>query len=226
MDALFLEQQLPYVFFTQRCSSRRPHHPRRRQSACPRRPPPPPIAVTVLFSLPQRLPENSGQPSMGIDSAGSPANQSPTSPASNQGFSAGSSPQHTSTLGSVFGDAYYEQQMAARQANALSHQQEQFSTLENAISSSSLHGSLPDSRQLGYASHSGIPNITLTLTGEFPPSSSLARVGDVSFDSDSQFPLDELKIDPLTLDGLHMLNDPDMVLADPATEDTFRMDRL
>ncbi|CAM9296599.1 unnamed protein product, partial [Lampetra planeri] len=55
---------------------------------------------------------------------------------------------------------------------------------------------------------------------------SLAGVGDVSFDADSQFPLDELKIDPLTLDGLHMLNDPDMVLADPATEDTFRMDRL
>lgn len=51
-------------------------------------------------------------------------------------------------------------------------------------------------------------------------------MGDVSFDADTQFPLDELKIDPLTLDGLHMLNDPDMVLADPATEDTFRMDRL
>lgn len=50
--------------------------------------------------------------------------------------------------------------------------------------------------------------------------------GDMSFDADSQFPLDELKIDPLTLDGLHMLNDPDMVLADPATEDAFRMDRL
>lgn len=54
----------------------------------------------------------------------------------------------------------------------------------------------------------------------------MAGVGDVSFDADSQFPLDELKIDPLTLDGLHMLNDPDMVLTDPATEDTFRMDRL
>lgn len=70
------------------------------------------------------------------------------------------------------------------------------------------------------------------VTGESPPSlskeltNSLAGVGDVSFDADSQFPLDELKIDPLTLDGLHMLNDPDMVLADPATEDTFRMDRL
>lgn len=79
-----------------------------------------------------------------------------------------------------------------------------------------------------------LPNsICLTLvTGESPPSLSkdltctLASVGDVSFDADSQFPLDELKIDPLTLDGLHMLNDPDMVLADPATEDTFRMDRL
>lgn len=70
-----------------------------------------------------------------------------------------------------------------------------------------------------------------SVTGESPPSlskeltNSLAGVGD-SFDADSQFPLDELKIDPLTLDGLHMLNDPDMVLTDPATEDTFRMDRL
>uniref|UniRef100_A0A2K5F908 CREB regulated transcription coactivator 1 n=1 Tax=Aotus nancymaae TaxID=37293 RepID=A0A2K5F908_AOTNA len=126
-------------------------------------------------------------------------------------------------------------------------QLEQFSTMENAISSSSLsgpgstlnysraavmgltgsHGSLPDSRQLRYASCSGIPNI-LTVTGDFSKelTSSLAGVGDVSFDSDSQFPLDELKIDPLTLDELHMLNDPDAVLADTATEDTFRMDRL
>ncbi|XP_035142231.1 CREB-regulated transcription coactivator 1 isoform X5 [Callithrix jacchus] len=228
----------------------------RRQQASP--------TLSPLSPITQSPPENPGQPSMGIDiasapalqqyrtSAGSPANQSPTSPVSNQGFSPGSSPQHTSTLGSVFGDAYYEQQMAARQANALSHQLEQFNMMENAISSSSLyspgstlnysqaammgltgsHGSLPDSQQLGYASHSGIPNIILTVTGESPPSlskeltSSLAGVGDVSFDSDSQFPLDELKIDPLTLDGLHMLNDPDMVLADPATEDTFRMDRL
>lgn len=70
----------------------------------------------------------------------------------------------------------------------------------------------------------------LLVTGESPPSLykefSNSLTGDVSFDADSQFPLDELKIDPLTLDGLHMLNDPDMVLADPATEDAFRMDRL
>nr|KAF6348154.1 CREB regulated transcription coactivator 1 [Myotis myotis] len=295
MDALSLEQQLPYAFFTQAGSQQStppqpqpppPPPPVSQQQPSP--PPPqvpinlppgsplmpstslsqgpqlPPLLVTVPSSLPQSPPDNPGQPPMGIDiasapalqqyrtSAGSPANQSPTSPVSNQGFSPGSSPQHSSTLGSVFGDSYYEQQMAARQANALSHQLEQFNMLETAISSSSLyspgstlnysqaammgltgsHGNLQDTQQLGYPSHSSIPNIILTVTGESPPSlskeltSTLVGVGDVSFDSDSQFPLDELKIDPLTLDGLHMLNDPDMVLADPATEDTFRMDRL
>ncbi|XP_029072333.1 CREB-regulated transcription coactivator 1 isoform X2 [Monodon monoceros] len=296
MDALSLEQQLPYAFFTQAGSQPPPPPPQPQPPPPPppasqQQPPPPPpqvpvglpqggslmpsasltrgpqlppLAVTVPSSLPQSPPENSGQPPMGIDtasapalqqyrtSAGSPANQSPTSPVSNQGFSPGSSPQHSSTLGGVFGDSYYEQQMAARQANALSHQLEQFNMIENAISSSSLyspgstlnysqaammgltgsHGSLPDTQQLSFPSHGSIPNIILTVTGESPPSlskeltSTLAGVGDVSFDSDNQFPLDELKIDPLTLDGLHMLNDPDMVLADPATEDTFRMDRL
>ncbi|XP_047632476.1 CREB-regulated transcription coactivator 1 isoform X7 [Phacochoerus africanus] len=259
MDALSLEQQLPYAFFTQ-AGSQQPPPPQ------PQPPPPPPPASQQQPPPPppQSPPESAGQPPMGIDiasapalqqyrtSAGSPANQSPTSPVSNQGFSPGSSPQHSSTLGGVFGDSYYEQQMAARQANALSHQLEQFNMMENAISSSSLYspgstlnysqaammglsgspGSLPDTQQLGYPSHSSIPNIILTVTGESPPSlskeltSTLAGVSDVSFDSDNQFPLDELKIDPLTLDGLHMLNDPDMVLADPATEDTFRMDRL
>ncbi|KAM5232491.1 CREB-regulated transcription coactivator 1 isoform 3-T3 [Hipposideros larvatus] len=266
MDALSLEQQLPYAFFTQAGSQQppppQPQPPPPPPPASQQQPPPPPpqvpvglplggplmpstsltrgpqlppLSVTVPSSLPQSPSDNPGQPPMGIDiasapalqqyrtSAGSPANQSPTSPVSNQGFSPGSSPQL-----------------------------EQFNMMETAISSSSLyspgstlnysqaammgltgsHGSLPDAQQLGYPSHSSIPNIILTVTGESPPSlskeltSTLAGVGDVSFDSDSQFPLDELKIDPLTLDGLHMLNDPDMVLADPATEDTFRMDRL
>ncbi|XP_052017968.1 CREB-regulated transcription coactivator 1 isoform X2 [Apodemus sylvaticus] len=291
MDALSLEQQLPYAFFTQAGSQQPPPQPQPPPPPPPvsqQQPPPPqvsvglpqggpllpsaslargpqlpPLSVTVPSTLPQSPTESPGQPPMGIDatsapalqyrtSAGSPATQSPTSPVSNQGFSPGSSPQHTSTLGSVFGDAYYEQQMTARQANALSRQLEQFNMVESAISSSSLynpgstlnyaqaammglsgsHGALQDPQQLGYTGHGGIPNIILTVTGESPPSlskelsSTLAGVGDISFDSDHQFPLDELKIDPLTLDGLHMLNDPDMVLADPATEDTFRMDRL
>uniref|UniRef100_A0A8D2JML3 CREB regulated transcription coactivator 1 n=1 Tax=Sciurus vulgaris TaxID=55149 RepID=A0A8D2JML3_SCIVU len=266
MDALSLEQQLPYAFFTQAGSQQppppQPQPPPPPPPASQQQPPPPPpqvpvglppggplmpsssltrgpqlppLAVTVPSSLPQSPPENPGQPSMGIDitsapalqqyrtSAGSPANQSPTSPVSNQGFSPGSSPQL-----------------------------EQFNMMENAVSPGPLyssgstlsysqaammgltssHGSLQDTQPLGYSSHSGIPNIILTVTGESPPSlskeltSTLAGVSDVSFDADNQFPLDELKIDPLTLDGLHMLNDPDMVLADPATEDTFRMDRL
>ncbi|XP_056678129.1 CREB-regulated transcription coactivator 1 isoform X5 [Monodelphis domestica] len=260
MDALSLEQQLPYSFFTQASSQQPPPPPQQQQQQQPqpqqpqsqvpsslsqttplmpssglqRGPPLPPLSVTVPSTIPQSPPGNQAQPSMGIDiasgslqqyrsNAGSPANQSPTSPVSNQGFSPGSSPQL-----------------------------EQFNMIENAISSNSLyspcstlnysqaammgltgsHSSLQDSQQLNYSSHGNIPNIILTVTGESPPSlskeltSTLAGVGDVSFDSDSQFPLDELKIDPLTLDGLHMLNDPDMVLTDPATEDTFRMDRL
>ncbi|XP_024291074.1 CREB-regulated transcription coactivator 1 isoform X2 [Oncorhynchus tshawytscha] len=153
---------------------------------------------------------------------------------------------HNSILGSVFAD-FYDQQLASRQTSALSQQLEQF----NMIDSNSLygqgstlsysqaammgltgsHGNLQDSQQLGYSSHGNIPNIILTATGESPPRlskglSSSSLSADISFDADSQFPLDELKIDPLTLDGLHMLNDPDMVLTDPATEDAFRIDRL
>ncbi|XP_051791015.1 CREB-regulated transcription coactivator 1b isoform X1 [Erpetoichthys calabaricus] len=261
IDAITLEQQLTaYPFFAQSTSQTQTVSglPQQRLVQLP------PLTVsTPSSSIPQSPPGNPTQTSMGIDinsaslqqyrsNAGSPANQSPTSPVSNQGFSPGSSPQHTSILCSVFGDSYYDQQLASRQTNALSHQLEQFNMIENPISSSSLYtqcstlnfsqaammgltgstSSLQDVPQLGYASHGNIPNIILTVTGESPPSlskeltNSLAGVGDVSFDADSQFPLDELKIDPLTLDGLHMLNDPDMVLADPATEDTFRMDRL
>nr|XP_045006858.1 CREB-regulated transcription coactivator 1 isoform X5 [Jaculus jaculus] len=226
MDALSLEQQLPYAFFTQAGSQQPPPQPQPPPPPPPvsqQQPPPPtsqvsvglppggpllpsasltrgpqlpPLTVTVPSSLPQSPPENPGQPPMGIDiasapalqqyrtSAGSPANQSPTSPVSNQGFSPGSSPQHSSALGSVFGDAYYEQQVTARQANALSRQLEQFNMMESAISSSSLyspgstlnysqaammgltgsHGSLQDPQQLSYAGHSSIPNIILTVS--------------------------------------------------------------
>ncbi|NXE69442.1 CRTC1 protein, partial [Calcarius ornatus] len=256
MDALSLEQQLPpYPFFTQTSSQQQqqpavasslPQTPPLLQSSGLQRGPQlPPLSVTVPSSIPQSPPGSQSQPSMGIDinsaslqqyrsNAGSPANQSPTSPVSNQGFSPGSSPQHSSMLGSVFGDSYYEQQMTARQANALSHQVSKF--ISGLLGPSHLKLT-PINAWLIYVSPRFVHVefscfLFVSLTGESPPSlskeltSSLAGVGDVSFDTDSQFPLDELKIDPLTLDGLHMLNDPDMVLTDPATEDTFRMDRL
>ncbi|XP_058488992.1 CREB-regulated transcription coactivator 1 isoform X3 [Solea solea] len=152
---------------------------------------------------------------------------------------------HNSILGSVFAD-FYDQQLPSIQASALSQQLEQFNMFETPIGSdqtstlnysqalmmglSGGHCNLQDAQHLGYSSHGNIPNIILTVSGESPPSLPKDLTGclstDVSFDIDSQFPLDDLKIDPLTLDGLHMLNDPDMVLADPATEDAFRLDRL
>ncbi|XP_073434004.1 CREB-regulated transcription coactivator 1 isoform X3 [Dendrobates tinctorius] len=207
MDALSLDQQLPpYTFFTQSASSQQSQVPSglsqtslMQGSGLQRGTQLPPLTVKISTTVPQSPPGIQTPSSLAID------------------------------------------------INSL----EQFNMIENAISSNSLynpcstlnysqaammgltssHSSLPDS-QINYSSHGNIPNIILTVTGESPPSLSkeltntLEGVGDVSFDSDSQFPLDELKIDPLTLDGLHMLNDPDMVLTDPATEDTFRMDRL
>ncbi|KAL2097627.1 hypothetical protein ACEWY4_006834 [Coilia grayii] len=159
---------------------------------------------------------------------------------------------HSSILGSVFGTSFYDQQMASRQTSVLSQQLEQFNMIDGSLGSGGLygpgstlsssqaallglsgsHGSLQDSQQLSYSSHGSIPNIILTGDLSMVTGDALSKElestlpGDDSFDADSQFPLDELKIDPLTLDGLHMLNDPDMVLADAATEDAFRLDRL
>uniref|UniRef100_A0AAZ3Q9I6 Uncharacterized protein n=1 Tax=Oncorhynchus tshawytscha TaxID=74940 RepID=A0AAZ3Q9I6_ONCTS len=262
MEALTLEQQLSqYAFFSQLTVQAQAQVLNDlQQQALPQGIRLITLATTTAPTATQSSPDSQIQTPASINvnsyrnQTGSPANQSPTSPVSNQGFSPGfspgGSPQHIPVVGSIFGDSFYDPQLASRQTNALSHQLEQFNMIENPISSNSLYSqcstlnytqaammgltgsSLHDSQQLGYSSHGNIPNIILTVTGESPPSlskeltNSLAGVGDVSFDADSPFPLDELKIDPLTLDGLHMLNDPDMVLADTATEDTFRMDRL
>lgn len=218
INAMNLEQQLSqYAFFNQQPSSQT------HQSQQP----------TGLVQLPSSV--NSGSTS-----------ENQTSSQANMTMDMNT---HNSILGSVFAD-FYDQQLPSIQASALSQQLEQFNMIETPISSDSLynqtstlnysqalmmgltggHCNLQDSQQLGYSSHGNIPNIILTVSGESPPSLPKDLTGslstDVSFDVDSQFPLDDLKIDPLTLDGLHMLNDPDMVLADPATEDAFRLDRL
>ncbi|XP_029380116.1 CREB-regulated transcription coactivator 1 isoform X2 [Echeneis naucrates] len=260
INAMNLEQQLSqYAFFNQQS----PQTHQSQQVSVPLQ-----NALTGVVHLPSSVnscstSDNhvSSQTNMAMDMntasslqqyrsrVGSSANQSPTSPVSNQGFSPGGSPQHNSILGSVFAD-FYDQQLPSIQASALSQQLEQFNMIETPISSDSLynqtstlnyshaimmgltggHCNLQDSQQLGYSNHGNIPNIILTVSGESPPSLPKDLTGslstDVSFDVDSQFPLDDLKIDPLTLDGLHMLNDPDMVLTDAATEDAFRLDRL
>lgn len=218
INAMNLEQQLSqYAFFNQQPSSQ--NHQSQQQTGLVQ-------LLSSVNSCPTTDNQTSSQTNMTIDMN-----------------------THNSILGSVFAD-FYDQQLPSIQASALSQQLEQFNMIETPISSDSLynqtstlnysqalmmgltggHCSLQDSQQLGYSSHGNIPNIILTVSGESPPSLPKDLTGslstDVSFDIDSQFPLDDLKIDPLTLDGLHMLNDPDMVLADPATEDAFRLDRL
>ncbi|XP_020318838.1 CREB-regulated transcription coactivator 1 isoform X6 [Oncorhynchus kisutch] len=211
IDAMTLEAQLSqYTFFSQPSSQQQ----QQQQTT---------QGLTRLVQLPSPLNTSSSQTQNSMDMN-----------------------SHHSILGSVFAD-FYDQQLTSRQTSALSQQLEQFNMTDNSslygqgstlnysqaamIGLMGSHGNLQDSQQSGYSSHGNIPNIILTATGESPPRlskglsySSLSA--DISFDADSQFPLDELKIDPLTLDGLYMLNDPDMVLTDPATEDAFRMDRL
>ncbi|XP_042616636.1 CREB-regulated transcription coactivator 3-like isoform X2 [Cyprinus carpio] len=106
------------------------------------------------------------------------------------------------------------------------------------------HGNLQDHLQMRpntlYSNcGGGVPNIILTgwddqTAGRYDSNPSLSK--DISnmlsavpecLDSEGVFPLeDELRIEPLSLDGLSMLSDPDMVLPDPSVEDSFRSDRL
>ncbi|XP_074522773.1 CREB-regulated transcription coactivator 3 isoform X2 [Halichoeres trimaculatus] len=96
-------------------------------------------------------------------------------------------------------------------------------------------GNLQDSLSMRpnmlYANCSGgLPNIILTddsnPTLAKDISAALSSVPEC-FDSEGDFPLEEeLRIEPLSLDGLSMLSDPDMVLPDPSVEDSFRSDRL
>ncbi|XP_068131423.1 CREB-regulated transcription coactivator 3 isoform X2 [Hyperolius riggenbachi] len=98
------------------------------------------------------------------------------------------------------------------------------------------HGNLQDPFQLRssylYSNCGGsVPNIILTDDTSNSLSkdigNAVAGVSELGFDTDNTFQLDdELKLGPLSLDGLSMLSDPDMVLPDPTIEDSFRSDKL
>uniref|UniRef100_A0A8C8BHV8 CREB regulated transcription coactivator 2 n=1 Tax=Otus sunia TaxID=257818 RepID=A0A8C8BHV8_9STRI len=78
--------------------------------------------------------------------------------------------------------------------------------------------------------HGPIPNII--LTGDSPPgiskeiATALAGVPGFEVDAAALGLEEDLKIEPLSLDGLNMLSDPYALLTDPAVEDSFRTDRL
>lgn len=73
-----------------------------------------------------------------------------------------------------------------------------------------------------------VPNII--LTGDSPPGLSKeitsALSGVPGFEVDTFACDDPLRMDPLALEGLGMLADGDLLLADPAVEDSFRSDRF
>ncbi|XP_070410580.1 CREB-regulated transcription coactivator 3 isoform X3 [Nothobranchius furzeri] len=219
-------------------------------SNIPREPPPP----YPLYQQSQHAVDQSRQRQP-------PPPQQPVSPLQNipLDFNTG----HQNSMAALFGDPFVEQHFSNRQGKTLPYQLDQFSLLENVLSStaggscydpssssssSSLyhsqaalsglggsHGSLQDpmhmrSNMLYSNCSGGLPNIILTddsnpsLSKDI--SNALSTVPEC-FDSEGGFPLeDELRIEPLSLDGLSMLSDPDMVLPDPSVEDTFRSDRL
>ncbi|XP_042584160.1 CREB-regulated transcription coactivator 3-like isoform X2 [Cyprinus carpio] len=178
----------------------------------------------------------------------------PVSPLQNVPLDFNSSAHNS--MGAFFNDPFMEQQFSGRQSKCSSYQQDQYNMLENVMSSmaggfdpsSNLycsqtalmglggsHGNLQDHLQMRpnmlYSNcGGGVPNIILTddsnpsLSKDF---SSVLSAVPGCLDSEGVFPLeDELRIEPLSLDGLSMLSDPDMVLPDPSVEDSFRSDRL
>ncbi|XP_058485879.1 CREB-regulated transcription coactivator 3 isoform X8 [Solea solea] len=217
-------------------------------SNMPREPPPP----YPLYQQPQHAVDQGRQRQQQ-----SQQHQQPISPLHSipLDFSTG---QHNN-MATLFNDPFMEPQFTNRQTKTFLNQLDQFSLLENTMSStaggscfdpssSSLyysqaalaglggsHGSLQDpmhmrSNMLYSNCSGGLPNIILTddsnpsLSKDI--SSALSAVPEC-FDPEGGFPLeDELRIEPLSLDGLNMLSDPDMVLPDPSVEDTFRSDRL
>ncbi|KAK3527961.1 hypothetical protein QTP86_013072 [Hemibagrus guttatus] len=180
--------------------------------------------------------------------------QQPVSPLQNVALDFNSSAPNS--MGVFFNDPFLEQQFSARQSKCSSYQQDQYNMLEHAMSSmaggfdpssnlyctqaslmglTGSHGNLQDPLQMKanmlYSNCGGVvPNII--LTDESSPSlskdiSSVLSSVPECFDSEGVFPLeDELHIEPLSLDGLSMLSDPNMVLPDPSVEDSFRSDRL
>ncbi|XP_017290512.1 CREB-regulated transcription coactivator 3 isoform X3 [Kryptolebias marmoratus] len=132
------------------------------------------------------------------------------------------------TMSSSAGGSCYDPSSSSS-SSSLYHSQAALSGLGGS------HGSLQDpmhmrSNMLYSNCSGGLPNIILTddsnpsLSKDI--SNALSTVPEC-FDSEGGFPLeDELRIEPLSLDGLSMLSDPDMVLPDPSVEDSFRSDRL
>ncbi|XP_051776184.1 CREB-regulated transcription coactivator 3 [Erpetoichthys calabaricus] len=155
-------------------------------------------------------------------------------------------------VGEFLVDPFMDTDTSGEHPKSLTYKLRQFNTSENAfgslpggccfnqssdVSCSPSSGirlgwsqrNLQDSLQIQQCFESNIPNIILTDESNPRLSKDISALAGVPecFDSESVFPLeDELHIEPLTLDGLNMLSDPDLILPDPSVEDGFRNDKL
>ncbi|XP_044130491.1 CREB-regulated transcription coactivator 2 isoform X2 [Bufo gargarizans] len=144
---------------------------------------------------------------------------------------------YNSLLSSLFDDC--DLQLSAQHASRLSQEFEQCNMVEGdrlGLSGSCFPGEYPpvqnSSQSLkkvhNCSHHDPIPNIILTAV-DSPPgfskeiTSALSAVPGFEMDPSLE---EDLNIEPLTLDGLHMLSDPYAPLTDPLVEDSFRSDRL
>ncbi|KAM9494553.1 CREB-regulated transcription coactivator 3 isoform 6-T6 [Clarias gariepinus] len=222
-------------------------------SSLPMEPPPPyPLYQQSQQTMQQQSTQSHPQNLQQHQSQG--GQQHPVSPLQSVSLDFNSSV--TNNMGVFFNDPFLESQYSGRQSKCPSYQQDHYNMLEHAMSSmaggfdpssnlycsqaslmglSGSHGNLQDPLQMKanmlYSNCGGaVPNII--LTDESSPSlskdiSSVLSAVPECFDSEGVFPLeDELRIEPLSLDGLSMLSDPNMVLPDPSVEDSFRSDRL
>ncbi|XP_066273434.1 CREB-regulated transcription coactivator 1-like isoform X2 [Branchiostoma lanceolatum] len=275
------------LFQQQQSAQQPPGPPPQRHSPSPQHTPSPhqspqhmPQHHQQQFNMDVVMQQYRSQPSGVASGPPTPTSQSPSSPLSNQTYSLSQSPQGaespiSSMPNTIFSESYYLQQQ--QQTNALQHQFEQFSMVQDNPSSSPLttssmspitsnpymgqtmsdmqyaqaqiHG-LTGSQEFlqpnnnnkvppyphSSQGNQGIPDIILTGAGESPPRQDFAKdLGSAmasmasGFDSDTLFAADDplkVGIDPLDLESLQMLTEPSDMVADPATEDSFRMDRL
>lgn len=158
-------------------------------------------------------------------------------------------------LNSLLDDPYLGLQLTGRQNQNISQQFSIDSQVDGLTFNHNMGGGVCKGQDSSYSSHQGvldlldstehqflnpnqnqnfgsgrhtIPNII--LTGDSPPGLSKeitsALSGVPGFEVDPFSSDDPLRMDPLALDGLGMLTDGDLMLADPAVEDSFRSDRL
>ncbi|XP_051721971.1 CREB-regulated transcription coactivator 2 isoform X2 [Ctenopharyngodon idella] len=150
----------------------------------------------------------------------------------------------TMFLNSLLDDPYLDLQLSSRQNQNLSLSQ-QFSLDSHDLGSGSVkaHGQqgaleLLESSEQQMLSHNQcqtysdgrhtVPNIILTGDSSSGLSKEITNAlsGVPGFEMDPFSSDDSLRMDPLALEGLGMLTDGDLMLADPAVEDSFRSDHL